>query len=276
MIKYKNTTYKISEIVTKQYSTSFYAASRLFDKEIRSHIFNIYGFVRFADEIVDSFHNFDKEKLFAKFESDYTDAINTGISLNPILNAFQDTVKKFDIPQEYVQAFLSSMKFDLYKTTYSNKQEIDNYIYGSADVVGLMCLKVFCNGNEVLFNELKLNALKLGSAFQKVNFLRDLKNDTENLGRFYFPEILNQTFDENTKKTIIQDIENDFKIALAGIKKLPKNSELAVYIAFLYYSGLLKKIKNTKAKKIISQRIRISNFLKFSLLIKAIIKYKFI
>jgi len=274
MKKYNETSYKISELITKEYSTSFYSASVLFDKEIRKDIFNIYGFVRFADEIVDTFHNYDKAKLLKKFGLDYLEAYQSRISLNPILHSFQKTVRKYNIPQDYIAAFLKSMKDDLNKTNYSNKQEINDYIYGSADVVGLMCLKVFCNGNEVLFNELKFSAVKLGSAFQKVNFLRDLKDDMQNLGRYYFPEIQNNSFDENVKKIIVQDIESDFKIALTGIRKLPKNSKLAVYTAFVYYSGLLQKIKNTDAKKIINQRIRISNFTKFWLILNAIVRNK--
>ncbi len=274
MQKYKFTTYKISELVTKEYSTSFYSASNLFHNDIKNHIFNIYGFVRFADEIVDTFHDYDKEKLLLKFEEDYYHAFECGISLNPILNSFQDTVKKYKISNEYVQAFLNSMKTDLNKTTFDNQQEINEYIYGSADVVGLMCLKVFCNGNDKLYDEIKFSAIKLGSAFQKVNFLRDLKNDTESLGRQYFPELVGKTFDENIKNKIIADIENDFKIALEGIKKLPDNSRLAVFTAFLYYSELLSKIKKTKAHKIMNQRIRITNFKKLLLLIKAFVKYK--
>lgn len=274
MIKYNFTTYKISELVAKEYSTSFYTASNLFHKDIKHDIFNIYGFVRFADEIVDSFHDYDKEKLLLKFENDYYEAIQSGISLNPILNSFQDTVRKYNIPKEYVQSFLNSMKTDLSKTTFYNQQEIDNYIYGSADVVGLMCLKVFCKGNETLFDEIKISAIKLGSAFQKVNFLRDLKNDTESLGRQYFPELVNKTFDEIIKKKIVLDIENDFKIALVGIRKLPNSSRLATLTAYIYYSELLKKINKTKAQKIITERIRVSNGKKFLLLIKAFAKYK--
>ena len=274
MEKYKITTYKISKIVTKEYSTSFFTASSLFHKEIKKHIFNIYGFVRFADEIVDTFHEFDKEKLLTKFENDYFEAFQSGISLNPILHAFQDTVRKFNIPQEYIQAFLNSMRADLYKTEYKSNNEIENYIYGSADVVGLMCLKVFCCGNDSLFEQLKLSALKLGSAFQKVNFLRDLKVDTENLGRIYFPQLINNQLNEEIKKMIILNIEKDFEIAYNGIKNLPNNSKLAVFTAYLYYSGLLRKIKRTHAQRIVSQRIRISNCSKIFLLLKAYIKYK--
>jgi len=272
---YNLTTYKISELITKQYSTSFFSATSLLDNSIKKHIFNIYGFVRFADEIVDTFHDFDKKYLLEKFEKDYYEAINIGISLNPVLHAFQLTVKQFDIPDEYIREFLDSMKLDLEKKLYNTKSEIEKYIYGSADVVGLMCLKVFCNSNNNLFEQLKLMAIKLGSAFQKVNFLRDLKNDIENLDRNYFSELGNNKFNENTKNIIIKDIENDFNIAFQGIKLLPSNSKLAVLVAYNYYLELLKKIKNTPAQKIISQRIRVSNSKKFLLVLKSVFVYKF-
>ena len=269
-----DTSYKISKLITKNYSTSFYLSTCLLDKKNQDAIFSIYGFVRFADEIVDTFHEYDKKLLLDKFEQDYYESINLGISLNPVLNSFQNTVKKYKIEDTHIQSFLKSMKYDLTIKDYKNQSEIDNYIYGSADVVGLMCLRVFCDGNLQLYDELEFFAKKLGSAFQKVNFLRDLKSDIENLNRNYFPNIKNNKFDENNKKEIIEDIENDFKTALIGIKKLPKKSKLAVLIAFYYYKNLLHKIKNTSAKKIIKTRIRISNFKKFLLLLKAIINYK--
>lgn len=271
---YYKTTYNISKLITQSYSTSFSIATSLFEKEMRDAIYAIYGFVRFADEIVDTFHDYDKKYLLEKFESDYYDAVNQGISLNPILQSFQQTVKKYNIPDEYIQAFLTSMKYDLVKNDYSDKVEADIYIYGSADVVGLMCLKVFCNGDVNLYNELELSARKLGSAFQKVNFLRDLKNDIEVLDRRYFPEIQQQKFDEKSKLVVIQDIENDFSSAYVGIKKLPKRSKLAVLIAYYYYMSLLKKIKKTEADKIIESRISISNFKKMLLLLKAMFVYK--
>jgi len=268
------TSYNISQIITKNYSTSFYITISLLDNETKKAIFSIYGFVRFADEIVDTFHQFDKKKLLQQFENDYYNAIQQEISLNPVLNSFQKTVKKYNIDDKHVQAFLSSMKNDLLIKDYSTKNEVDSYIYGSADVVGLMCLKVFCNGNSALYNELEFSAQKLGSAFQKVNFLRDLKNDIENLDRNYFPNVKKSNFDEKNKREIINDIENDFKMALSGIKKLPNKSKLAVLIAYYYYKNLLKKIRKTPAEKIIKSRIRISNFIKIILLLKAIIKYK--
>jgi len=271
---YNKTSVNVSRLVTKSYSTSFSIATSLFEKEMRDAIYSIYGFVRFADEIVDTFHDFDKKYLLEKFESDYYDAVKQGISLNPVLQSFQQTVKKFSISDEHIQAFLTSMKYDLYKNDYSNKVTADNYIYGSADVVGLMCLKVFCNGDVNLYNELEFPARKLGSAFQKVNFLRDLKNDMENLDRRYFPEFQQGMFDEKNKLAIIQDIEKDFNSAFVGIKKLPKRSKLAVLIAYYYYMSLLKKIKKTQANRILESRISVSNFKKMLLLLKAMFVYK--
>lgn len=268
---YNQTSFKTSQLVTKLYSTSFYSASKLFHPSIRYHIFNIYGFVRFADEIVDTFINCNKKELLQDFENQYYKAYKTGISLNPILNSFVYTVKKFNIPDQYIQAFLNSMKLDLEKQNYINKSELDNYIYGSADVVGLMCLKVFCNNDENLFNQLKIPAIKLGSAFQKVNFLRDLKNDTQNLHRKYFPQLIQNNFDEQIKNEIIQDIENDFKIAYSGIVKLPKTSKKAVLTAYNYYKSLLKKIKHTPSQKILNKRIRISNLKKTLIISKSLI-----
>jgi phytoene/squalene synthetase len=238
-------------------------------KEARQAIFSIYAFVRLADEIVDTFHDYDKKKLLDKLESEYYEAFKDGISLNPILHAFQKTVKKYNIADEYIQAFLKSMKYDLDKTTYHNDKEKDDYIYGSADVVGLMCLKVFCNGDESEFDKLREPALKLGSAFQKVNFLRDIKNDIENLNRTYFPEIAEGHLNESSKDKIIADIENNFDVALKGIKQLPKNARFAVTAAYYYYRTLLHKIKKTPAEQILASRIRISNITKFFLLLKA-------
>ncbi len=271
---YDKTSVKISRLVTESYSTSFSIATSLFEKDVRDAIYSIYGFVRFADEIVDTFHEFDKKYLLEKFESDYYDAVKQGISLNPVLQSFQQTVKKYSISEEHIQAFLTSMKYDLVKNDYSDKATADNYIYGSADVVGLMCLKVFCNGNDKLYNELELPARKLGSAFQKVNFLRDLKNDLEILDRRYFPELQQGRFDEKNKLVIIQDIENDFNSAFVGVKKLPKRSKLAVLIAYYYYLSLLKRIKRTQANRILESRISVSNFKKMFLLLKAMFVYK--
>lgn len=271
---YNKTSVSISRLVTKSYSTSFSIATSLFEKEMRDAIYSIYGFVRLADEIVDTFHEYDKKYLLEKFESDYYDAVKRGISLNPVLQAFQLTVKKYSISDEHIQAFLTSMKHDLVKNEYKNKTEADDYIYGSADVVGLMCLKVFCNGDDKLYQELELPARKLGSAFQKVNFLRDLKNDIEILNRLYFPELLHKRFDEKNKLVVIKDIENDFSSAFVGIKKLPKRSKLAVLIAYYYYFRLLKKIRKTEANRIFESRISVSNYSKMLLLLKAMFVYK--
>jgi len=266
---YDNTAIKISKVVTTSYSTSFSMATGMLGKKHRDAIYAIYGFVRFADEIVDSFHEFNKKELLDKFESDLKDALEHGISMNPILHSFQKTVREYGIPYEYIDAFLASMKCDLNKKLYENKLETDTYIYGSADVVGLMCLCVFTDGDENQFNKLKKPAMKLGSAFQKVNFLRDLKNDTEELGRIYFPGLINGDLNEESKLKIIQEIESDFNDAFKGIKQLPKNTRIAVLSAYYYYLELLLQLKNVPAGKIMASRLRISNFRKISLLLKA-------
>ena len=264
-----------SKIVTKKYSTSFSLAVKMLSPTIRTDIYNIYGFVRFADEIVDSFHNYDKVALMINFEKDYYLAKEQGISLNPILNSFQQTVTKHNIPDEMVQAFLKSMKADLYKTEYQSKEEYDAYIYGSADVVGLMCLKVFVNGDEKRFNELKDAAMRLGSAFQKVNFLRDLKDDYEVLNRSYFPNVDLGKLDAASKKIIIDDIEADFDYAYNnGILKLPVEAKFGVYMAYRYYRKLLKKLKSVPSEKIMDTRIRISDPMKINLLARSYVKYK--
>src|SRR4030042_2655127 len=180
---YNTVAYKISRLVTREYSTSFSKAVSFLKKDDQEAIYSIYGFVRYADEIVDTFHTVDKDKILESFENEYYSAVKRAVSTNPILHSFQLTVKKYNIPDELVKAFLKSMRYDLYKTQYSNKNEVDEYIYGSADVVGLMCLKVFVNGDETLYERLKVPAMRLGSAFQKINFLRDIKSDTEILNR---------------------------------------------------------------------------------------------
>jgi phytoene/squalene synthetase len=242
--------------------------------EMQNAINSIYGFVRFADEIVDTFHQNNKNHLLDKFENDLKDSLTEGLSLNPVLHSFTLTVKKYNIDYELIDAFLSSMKADLNKQNYNNQGELNEYIYGSADVVGLMCLKVFVNGNENLYNELKSPATKLGSAFQKVNFLRDLKADSEVLNRTYFHQLNTGKFSNPIKNEIIGNIEADFFEAKKGIDKLPGKSKLAVYIAFSYYQNLLKKLKRTPAEKIAATRIRISGFKKTVLLLKAYLKYK--
>lgn len=272
---YNNTTSHISRIVTQKYSTSFYWASLFFTQKIRKEIFNIYGFVRFADEIVDSFHDFDKQDLLNRFVADYEHGMRSGISLNPIINSFISTVNRFHIDRKHVDAFIDSMRFDLTKSDYQTTAEIDNYIYGSAEVIGLMCLKIFCNGDQKQYDSLEPSAIKLGAAFQKVNFLRDLQADTIELNRNYFPNIVHNTFTESTKNEIVADIENDFKIAKTGIKKLPKGSKLAVLIAFEYYQTLLSNIKKSKAEVILETRIRVPNYWKLALICKALILHPF-
>jgi phytoene/squalene synthetase len=243
-------------------------------KSIRNDIYNIYGFVRFADEIVDSFHDYNKEELFNRFSEDLELALRDKISLNPILNSFQYTFHKYEIDKALVDAFMQSMKLDLHKTTYLTEDEYKAYIYGSADVVGLMCLKVFVNGNDEKYNELKESAMALGSAFQKVNFLRDLKADFEGLDRTYFPNTDLKNLNEASKQDIIDDIENDFEAGLSGIKKLPIEAKFGVFMAYRYYKQLLKKLKKTPALKIKDSRIRVSNPKKIELLMRSYVKYQ--
>jgi 15-cis-phytoene synthase len=266
--------YKTSRMVTRTYSSSFSMATSLLDEEIRNAIYSIYGFVRYADEIVDSFHSYDKKHLLEKFEADFYDGVKQGISMNPVLHAFHQTVKKYNISDDHIQAFMNSMKADLHKTTYNDQAEMAEYIYGSADVVGLMCLKVFVNGDERMYAELLKPAMRLGSAFQKVNFLRDLKNDTEQLSRIYFPQLKSLQFTQDEKEEIISNIEDDFREARKGIKELPGSSKLAVYVAYLYYRGLLNKLKRTPAGEIMQTRIRISNGKKVFLLVAAYLTFK--
>lgn len=262
-----------SKLVTKSYSTSFTLAVKMLAPSIRNAIYSIYGFVRFADEIVDTFHDYEKTELLEKFEKDYYLAYEEGISLNPIINAFQLTVKKYNIDDELIQSFLTSMKWDLVKTDY-NKTEYKQYIHGSADVVGLMCLKVFVNGDRKKYEELKQPAMMLGSAFQKVNFLRDLKNDMEILNRSYFPEVHFENLDKTAKEKIILEIEQEFNTAYKGILKLPKTAKFGVYTAYIYYKTLLNKLKRTPSEQILNSRIRISNPHKISLLTKCLLYYK--
>ena len=266
--------YNSSKLVTKTYSTSFSLATKMLYKSIRADIYNIYGFVRFADEIVDSFHDYDKETLFNRFSDDLELALKDKISLNPILNSFQHTFHKYSLDKSLIDAFMNSMRLDLHKTTYLTEEEYTAYIYGSADVVGLMCLKVFVKGDDEKYNELKDTAMALGSAFQKVNFLRDLKADFEGLNRTYFPNTDLKNLDESSKQEIIDDIDADFKKGLSGIKKLPIEAKFGVFMAYRYYSQLLKKLKKTPALKIKDSRIRVSNPKKIELLMRSYVKYQ--
>ncbi|MFY0631297.1 MAG: phytoene/squalene synthase family protein [Flavobacteriaceae bacterium] len=264
-----------SKLVTKQYSTSFSLAVRMLSPKIRSAIYNIYGFVRFADEIVDTFHDYNKEELLAEFETSYYKAMEDGISLNPIINSFQITVKKYNITDDLVAAFLKSMRADLSKSVYSTQEEYDEYIYGSADVVGLMCLKVFVDGDEEKYHELKDAAMRLGSAFQKVNFLRDLKDDYELLNRSYFPNVNLTSLTKESKQQIIDEIESDFAYAFNhGILRLPVEAKFGVYMAYRYYRRLLKKLNKVPSSKIIETRVRISDPMKINLLARSYVKYK--
>ena len=266
--------YSCSKKVTNTYSTSFSMACKMLSKNIRQDIYNIYGFVRFADEIVDSLHDYDRSMLFEEFNNDLERALKNKIHINPILNSFQITYHKYNINKELVTAFMDSMRKDLTVTKYNTQKEYENYIYGSADVVGLMCLKVFVKGDEKKYKILKNYAMRLGSAFQKVNFLRDYKLDIEILKRSYFPNIQLNNLNENTKKEIITDIEMDFKNALTGIKLLPIEAKFGVFMAYRYYNQLLKKLKNTPAPEIKNSRIRVPNLKKIELLTRSYVKYQ--
>jgi phytoene synthase len=263
-----------SKSVTNAYSTSFSLATKMLAPTIRQDIYNIYGFVRFADEIVDTFHEYNKEKLFNNFEVSLEEALNDKISLNPILNSFQHTVHKYNIEKELIDSFMKSMRLDLSKSTYTTEDEYKQYIYGSADVVGLMCLKVFVKGNRERYEELKDAAMSLGSAFQKVNFLRDLKADFEGLSRTYFPNTNLEALDEMSKQKIIDDIEDDFKKGYAGILNLPTEAKFGVFMAYRYYRRLLKKLAKTPAIEIKNTRIRVPNYEKFGLLTRSYVKYQ--
>lgn len=263
----------LSKVVTEKYSTSFSIATKLIDNSIRQDIYNIYGFVRIADEIVDSFHKYPKKKILDRFEKDVYIAINQKISVNPILNSFQKTVNKYKVDIKLIDAFLKSMRWDLNKKSYNNKNDYEEYIYGSADSVGLMCLKIFVKGDNVLYENLKNYAMALGSAFQKVNFLRDINTDFETLKRTYFPGVNVNKFDEKSKKYIIDEIENDFCIALKGIILLPKEARFGVYTAYKYYIKLLEKLKKTPSLKIKEARIRVPNYQKAYILLNCYLKY---
>jgi phytoene/squalene synthetase len=247
----------------------------MLSSEIRQDIYNIYGFVRLADEIVDSFHDYDKETLFQRFEKDLENALDEKISLNPVLNAFQETVHNYNIDLEFIEAFMQSMRWDLSKKVYETHSEYKNYIYGSADVVGLMCLRVFVKGDNDLFDELKTSAMALGSAFQKVNFLRDLKTDYELLERSYFPDVNLKELDEMSKQKIIDEIETDFKNGLIGIFKLPDTAKFGVYTAYKYYLRLLKKLKRVPSVEIKNKRIRVANIQKVDVLARSYVRYRF-
>jgi len=271
---FDDVSYTCSKVVTQSYSTSFSLATKMLAPSIRSDIYNIYGFVRFADEIVDTFHDYDKHQLFDAFEKDMEQAIAEKISLNPILNSFQHTYHKYDIPHHLVESFMKSMRMDLTKKNYETFDEYREYIYGSADVVGLMCLCVFVQGDKEKYEELKESAMALGSAFQKVNFLRDLKADYEDLNRTYFPNTNLLELDEESKRRIVNEIKADFALGYSGIVQLPEQAKFGVYTAYKYYKKLLQKLQGTPPLEIKNTRIRVPNYQKFGLLAQSYVNYK--
>jgi len=271
---YNKTSYKISKIITRNYSTSFSLGISAFAKQYRDAIYGIYGFVRIADEIVDTFNQHDQKLLMDNFRRDTDEALRYGISTNPVLQAFVQTVNKYKIEYRYIDAFLNSMEMDL-TNSYYEPQEYREYIYGSAEVVGLMCLQIFTGDNKELFNQLIEPARSLGSAFQKVNFLRDMKSDMEERERIYLPGINNALkIDDESKRNLEIEIDAEFKNALVGIKKLPADVKLGVYSAYLYYKGLFKKIKRLKIKELMKSRVRVSNPEKIMLFVKSAIDVK--
>ncbi|HEX4877899.1 MAG TPA: phytoene/squalene synthase family protein [Chitinophagaceae bacterium] len=268
---FHSTSEQCSRIVTERYSTSFSSAIRMLHKDLRTPIFNIYGFVRFADEIVDTFHDYDKPGLLAQFRQETYDAIERGISLNPVLNSFQRTVNDYNIDLKLVDAFFKSMEMDLDKQQYDS-EGYKEYIYGSAEVVGLMCLYVFCEGRQELYDKLEQPARALGAAFQKVNFLRDIKADYNGLSRVYFPGCDFTNFTEKDKQAIEADIQQDFKQAFEGIKRLPMKARFGVYVAYKYYLSLFKKIKRLQPARVLDARIRIPNYRKAMIVFRAGVK----
>lgn len=263
-----------SKLITNNYSTSFSLGIKVFSSELRSPIYSIYGFVRFADEIVDTFHDKDKKTLLDEFKSDTFKALERRVSFNPVLHTFQEVVHKYNIEYKHIEAFLKSMEMDLYDIEY-DEATLKEYIYGSAEVIGLMCLKVFCNGDKKQYDELEPYAVSLGSAFQKINFLRDIKSDFEERGRVYFPGVDLANFTQEDKKRIEDDIQKEFDHALIGIQRLPRGAKLGVYTAYRYYISLFYKIKEAEACNILSKRIRINNGKKMYLLTSSAFKNKF-
>lgn len=265
--------YSVSKITTEKYSTSFSLGILALKPSIRNAIYAIYGYVRLADEIVDSFHEYDKEKLLNRLKIETQNALEEKISLNPILQSFQETVHTYQIDTKLIEQFLNSMEMDLQKVDY-NSALYNEYIFGSAEVVGLMCLQVFTEGSKEKFEELKPYAMKLGSAFQKINFLRDLKDDYQILGRTYFPNVNMAVFDNHIKCQIEKEIEEEFKEALIGIKKLPNSSMFGVYLAYKYYISLFKKIQRRTSTEILNSRVRVSNLQKIFVAFKSYVQFK--
>lgn len=265
---------KSSKMVTNAYSTSFSLGIRFLAKKFHNPIYAIYGFVRFADEIVDSFHEYNKPELLDEFRNETYKAIERGISMNPILNNFQQVVNEYRIDRWHIDTFLNSMQMDLHDTQY-DQQGYEEYILGSAEVVGLMCLKVFVEGDEDRYNDLKYYAMKLGSAFQKINFLRDFNADMQGLGRMYFPQLRNSEFTEDVKREIEADTRKDFELGYEGIKRLPKNARFGVYVAYKYYSNLLDKISSMPPQRIMQERVRIPDNQKYALFFGSYVRHSF-
>ncbi|MGB9664290.1 MAG: phytoene/squalene synthase family protein [Ignavibacteria bacterium] len=266
---YNNVCFEVSKLVTNSYSTSFSLGIIALNKKYRAPIYSIYGLVRIADEIVDTFHDSNKKELLNKLKNDTYEAIENKLSSNPILHSFQITVNKFKIPFELIDAFFHSMEMDIYQGNY-NREDYDKYVYGSAEVVGLMCLKIFVDGDENKYQKLLPQAKSLGSAFQKVNFLRDLGSDIKERNRIYLPEVFDiKEITEEQKQKLVRETEQEFQLALDGIKKLPEEVKLGVYSAYLYYIELLKKVKKNSVKTLLNKRVRVNNFHKIILLIKA-------
>ncbi len=270
---FDNLSMKVSRMTTSTYSTSFSLGIYLIDERLRNAIYSIYGFVRLADEIVDSFEGYGRRTLLSKFRTETYEALYSGISLNPILNSFQHTVSTYNIDHDLIGTFLQSMEMDLEKIAY-NREKYNRYILGSAEVVGLMCLHVFTEGDRQRFDLLSPYAMKLGAAFQKVNFLRDMKDDYQTLGRCYFPNVDMSCFDSISKQEIEQEIEKDFAMALVGIRQLPKTSRLGVYLAYIYYKCLFDKIRRLPADRVMTERIRINNGKKLSLMVNCLVQNK--
>ena len=270
---FDQTNLECSKLITERYSTSFTLGIKTLDKKFHFPIYAIYGFVRYADEIVDTFYDFDQKLLLERFVKDTYEAIHTGISLNPVLHSFQMVVNQYQIENELIDAFLHSMAMDLEKQSYTD-DKYSEYIYGSAEVVGLMCLRVFCEGDKEMFNHLKNGARSLGAAFQKVSFLRDLKSDFVDRGRVYFPGVDFLSFTKEAKRQIEKDIQADFDAAYLAIKQLPRSARMGVYLAYVYYLTLFNKIKETPATRIQEERIRVPDFQKVALLARTYLQFR--
>ncbi len=273
VILYSQVCQNLSQVLTRRYSTSFSLGIRMFEKSLRAPIASIYGFVRLADEIVDSFYHLDQDAYLRRFREETFEAIGQGFSLNPVLHAFQEVVHRYHIDPEYIEAFLDSMAMDLHKTEY-DEASYKRYIYGSAEVVGLMCLKVFVKGDQQAFDSLKESACALGSAFQKVNFLRDFASDLKDRKRVYFPGVSPDSLTDEAKKLIEQDIQQEFKLAFQGIRRLPLGSKLGVYLAYRYYTTLLNRLSRAEASALLQKRMRVPDHVKYNILLQSYLRFR--